>query len=74
MRFLIQLMIVPQVLRLATRRSHTYLDAGTGSMIMQVVLGGTAGVAVLFKMFWRQISGVFHLGRRGSDDITAVDE
>lgn len=74
MRFLIQLMIVPQVLRLATRRSHNYLDAGTGSMITQAVLGGTAGVAVLLRMFWRQITGVFHVGRRGNDDIPAIDE
>jgi len=26
-----------------------YLDPGTGSLIMQAVLGGTAGIAVLFK-------------------------
>lgn len=26
-----------------------YLDAGTGSLILQAVLGGAAGVAVLFK-------------------------
>ncbi len=26
-----------------------YLDAGTGTIIVQAVLGGAAGVAVLFK-------------------------
>lgn len=26
-----------------------YLDPGTGTLIVQAVLGGTAGVAVLFK-------------------------
>jgi hypothetical protein len=26
-----------------------YLDPGTGTLIVQAILGGTAGVAVLFK-------------------------
>ena len=31
-----------------------YLDPGTGSMIVQVALGGLAAVAVFFKMFWHR--------------------
>ncbi len=32
-----------------------YLDPGTGSMIVQVALGGLAAVAVFFKMFWHRL-------------------
>jgi hypothetical protein len=32
-----------------------YLDAGSGSMILQVLVGGVAAVAVSAKIFWRRI-------------------
>lgn len=38
-----------------------YLDAGTGSLILQTVLGGAAGLAVFFKTSGRR------LFKRGSD-------
>lgn len=41
-----------------------YLDPGSGSLILQVLAGGVAAVAVSFKVFWRRITGVFKLGRR----------
>ena len=37
-----------------------YLDPGTGSIILQVIVGGIAGIAVFFKllgsklMFWKK--------------------
>ena len=30
-----------------------YLDPGSGTVIVQVILGGFAGVAVAAKLFWR---------------------
>jgi hypothetical protein len=41
-----------------------YLDPGTGTIIVQAVLGGAAGVAVLFKT----MGGKFR--RKGSVDET----
>jgi len=32
---------------------QAYLDPGSGSMLMQLVLGGVAGVAVLLRLAWR---------------------
>jgi len=32
-----------------------YLDPGTGSMILQVILGGLAAAAVFLKMFWNRV-------------------
>ncbi|MEV4760945.1 hypothetical protein AB0J86_38400 [Micromonospora sp. NPDC049559] len=32
-----------------------YLDAGSGSMIVQAVVGGAAGVAVAAKLYWRRL-------------------
>jgi len=41
-----------------------YLDAGTGSIILQAVLGGTAAVAVALKLWWHKVLHVLHIRRR----------
>jgi hypothetical protein len=46
-----------------------YLDAGTGSMLMQALAGGLAGVAVVGKLYWRRIKRAF--ARR--DPVDDVD-
>jgi hypothetical protein len=35
-----------------------YLDAGSGSVLIQAVVGGFAAVAVVLKLFWRRILNV----------------
>ena len=47
--------------------AYGYLDSGTGAMILQVVAGGVAGAAVMVKMFWHRIKGIFG-GRKVQDD------
>lgn len=44
-----------------------YLDPGTGSVFMQILLGGLAGLAVAGKLFWQRITGFFRFGSRGRD-------
>jgi len=39
-------MIAPQL---------AYLDAGTGSMLIQAIVGGTAAAAVVAKVYWRRL-------------------
>lgn len=36
-----------------------YLDAGSGSMILAAFAGGIAGIAVLGRMYWHRILGIF---------------
>jgi hypothetical protein len=43
-----------------------YLDAASGSVIVAALAGGTAGIAVLFKMYWNRILGVFSPKRRAA--------
>jgi hypothetical protein len=45
-----------------------YLDAGSGSLILQALAGGVAGVAVAGKLYWRRIKRVF-ARREPSDDL-----
>jgi hypothetical protein len=36
-----------------------YLDAGSGSLIVQAIVAGTAGAVVAVKLYWRRITGRF---------------
>jgi len=38
----------------STMPAQAYLDPGTGSMILQVLLGGAAGVALAGKLYWHR--------------------
>jgi hypothetical protein len=43
------------ILCLSTSSAFAYLDPGTGSIILQVLLGGIAGLAVALKLYWHQL-------------------
>lgn len=53
-----------------------YLDPGTGSMLIQVILAVVLGAGVAVKIFWRNIKAFF-TGKKASDasveDPTAVN-
>jgi len=42
-----------------------YLDPGSGSMLLQVLLGGVAGAVVLLRLYWRRL--LVALGLRKDD-------
>ncbi len=39
--------------------AHAYLDPGTGSMLVQMLLGGLAGVLVIGKLYWHRVKAFF---------------
>ena len=45
-----------------------YLDAGSGSMIVQAVLGGFAGLVVAVKMFGRRLKSFIFFWRKPEED------
>jgi hypothetical protein len=60
-------MMLFMALALAAGTAHAYLDPGTGSMLLQVILGGIAAVGVALKMFWHRIVAFFRPGSRSDD-------
>ena len=40
---------------LMERTAFAYLDPGTGSLLLQLLLGGVAGLAVIGKLYWRRL-------------------
>lgn len=41
--------------------AQAYLDPGTGSMILQLLLGGLAGIALVGKLYWAKLLSLFSL-------------
>lgn len=53
------------------RPAYAYLDPGTGSIILQMLLGGVAGVLVVAKLYWHQFTALFK--RKQNDAGTVPD-
>ena len=43
--------------------AYAYLDPGSGSLVLQAMLAGAAGAAVVIKMYWKKLVSRFR-GRR----------
>ena len=44
---------------MAEARVDAYLDPGSGSMLVQLLLGGVAGAAVIMKLGWARFKDMF---------------
>ena len=49
-----------------------YLDPGTGSIILQVLLGGVGGGLVILRLYWGQMKGLF--SRKPRETPQAADD
>jgi hypothetical protein len=59
-------MLVVIALVVLERPAAAYLDPGTGSMLLQAVLGGVAAVGVIAKLYWHRLTAVFRGKPQGS--------
>jgi hypothetical protein len=50
-----------------------YLDATSGSLIVQAIVAGAAGAAVFFKLGWRRITSPFRR-RTATAEVGERDE
>lgn len=44
--------------------AHAYLDGGTGSMMLQLLLGGLAGLGIALRLYWHRLLAFFGIRRR----------
>jgi hypothetical protein len=47
----------------------TYLDPGSGSMILQLIAGGTAAIAVTGKLYWRRLLKLLRIRKSDDDEL-----
>lgn len=51
---------------------QAYLDPGTGSMLLQVILGGIAAIGVALKLFWHRIRIAIGLSKKPAAEDEAA--
>ncbi len=54
-------LVLPGAIGIASP-AYAYLDPGTGSMLVQMLLGGVAGGLVIGKLYWARIKAFFGRG------------
>lgn len=55
----IPLLLLAGAALLSPSTARAYLNPDQGSMLLQLLLGGVAGAAVLAKVFWQRIVSFF---------------
>ena len=56
--------VITVLLLLMFTDAVAYLDPGTGSMLLQVILGGIAAVGVAIKLYWHKLRVAFGVGKK----------
>jgi hypothetical protein len=57
------------LLLLATpKQLPAYIDPGSGSFLIQMLVAGVLGASVTVKTFWKQIKGFFSRGGSSSEE------
>jgi hypothetical protein len=46
-----------------------YLDAGTGSMLLQLLVGGLAAIGVAAKFYWRRVLKLLRIRKDEPDAV-----
>jgi hypothetical protein len=59
------MVFVTLLLLASTGVAHAYVDPGTGSYVIQLLIAGLAGIAFAIKIYWGRIKGLF--SRSSSD-------
>ena len=49
------------------RDAAAYIDPGAGSMILQLLLGGVAGILVIGKLYYRRLLAFFRRAPRDAE-------
>lgn len=52
--------------------AHAYLDPGSGSMLLTLIMGGIAGVGVAVRLYWRRLIA-FITGKKLSEGEQASE-
>ena len=65
------LLVIFALLLLTPETAHAYLDMGTGSYILQVLVASLASGAVFIKIFWSRIISFF--SRNKSEKVGKSD-
>jgi hypothetical protein len=66
-RSLVLTLLAGWCLLMSERDALAYLDPGSGSMLVQLVLGGVAGLVLIVKLYWQKLLRLIGLRSRDED-------
>lgn len=52
----------------STRDAHAYIDPGTGSYVIQLIIAALVGVGFAVKVYWGRIKGFFSRSPSGGQE------
>jgi len=55
-------------------RPQAYLDPGSGSFLVQLLIAGLVGVGFLIKAYWKKIKGLFNRSDSKIEDDSEIQE
>ncbi|NOR19785.1 MAG: hypothetical protein GQ538_06815 [Xanthomonadales bacterium] len=64
--------LITVLLLLIFTDAMAYLDPGTGSMLLQVILGGVAAVGVAIKLYWHKLRAAFGMAKKEESEDDQV--
>jgi hypothetical protein len=56
-----------------TQDALAYLDPGSGSMMLQLLLGGVVGVAAILKLYWSTFVGLFRRKKHQANSMPPIE-
>ncbi len=70
MNMLPRILALLSLLAIFALPAYGYLDPISGSLILQALIGGFAGLAVLIKLYWRKLKAKLGLGKPTDGDVS----
>ncbi len=63
----LMILVASMILLVIAQPASAYLDPAAGSLILQVLLGGVAGLLLALKLFWRRLLALFSRASKSDD-------
>jgi len=55
-------------------RTQAYLDPGSGSFLIQLLIAGVVGAGFLIKAYWKKIKGLFNRSEAKKDNDEQIQQ
>ncbi len=52
----------------APKAAEAYLDPGTGSIPLQVIIGGVAGLGLVARLYWHRLESLFGSHKKAAQE------
>lgn len=62
------------ILLASSQPLYAYVDPSTGSILLQILLGGLAGILLLGKVYWRRLKHRFGFREKTSASLDSQEE